>query len=72
MAKFPMAWHRSVLENMRGSLARKDAQLAQLQAQVAASRVTVCKYEAQITEAERRGLDEFDPERFGVKRKAKS
>jgi hypothetical protein len=67
--KFPLAWHRDILENRKANLARSEARLREQQKLADRSRADLQWYGAQIAEAERRGITEFDRERFGVKRK---
>ena len=72
MSKFPLAWHKQGLENTVRHVAETRANLAAYVAritdQINRSEEWISLTTAQIAEAEARGLDGFDPERFLVKR----
>jgi hypothetical protein len=67
--KFPIAWHKQNLANFRKSLLDKEIQLARLKLEVDGHRADVIFAAQQIEEAEKRGVTEFDRDRFMVKRK---
>ena len=66
--KQTIAWHREGLKNWQESLLRKMDELRRVNDEVARMRQDIIAYDAQIIEAETRGLDGFDSERFGKKR----
>lgn len=67
--KHPIAWHKEVLFNMTATYAR-EREYAEHHLKVAVNGETKCLfYSAQISEAETRGLDDFDEERFMKGRK---
>ena len=72
MSKFPLAWHKQGLENAVRHLAETQANLttyvARIMDQINRSEQRIALTTAQIAEAEARGLDGFDPDRFLVKR----
>ena len=68
--KRPIAWHEECLVNMRASLAQEETRLARLNAEAARSRDHIATLAAQIDEAKRRGLTEFDAERLLKRRRA--
>jgi hypothetical protein len=67
--KQSIAWHRSVLENMRGSLSYRQRELERAQDNYDLLAASIQLTERQIAEAERQGKDSFDTERFLVPRK---
>ena len=67
---YPLEWHRECLTNSRMSLAQRQRELQRLQVEVQRHADEVGLYEAQIAEAERRGLDAFDRERLLVAKRA--
>ncbi len=68
--KMPLDWHKKCLENSRHNLELSENTLARMQADVCRHRVSVARYAEQIAEAERRGVDAFDSEKFGKKHAA--
>ncbi len=66
--KFSIEWHEQCLENMRLSLDRTRGELLRVQDRLAYEEQRVAMVELQINEAKRRGLKEFDPDRFVQKR----
>lgn len=70
--KFALDWHRQCLANMRKNLERSEAELIRLQNDVDRSRKEIEHAAAQIAEAERRGLDEYDREKFLKRDKKRS
>jgi hypothetical protein len=62
--KLSIQWHEQCLENMRLSLDRTRGELTRVQDRVAYEEQRVAFAERQLDEAKRRGLTEFDPERF--------
>ena len=66
--KFPIAWHEECLVNFKVNLASLEAQLARMLDTVAIAKGRVQFLTAQIEEAKRRGLTEFDGERLLVRR----
>jgi hypothetical protein len=67
--KFPIAWHKQNLANSRKTLLDREIQLARLKLEVESHRAEVIFAAQQIEEAEKRGVTEFDRDRFMVKRK---
>jgi predicted nucleic acid-binding Zn-ribbon protein len=74
MAKtaFPLSWHREGLANAKSHLSNMESRLVNAQRDVDRVRAAIALTESQIAEAERRGLDEFDAERFLVPRPRKT
>jgi hypothetical protein len=68
MTKFPLDWHRQGLRNMEAHFFADERMLAAKMADLDRLRSRIEIVHMQIEEAERRGVKEFDPERFGVKR----
>ena len=68
MAKMPMDWHKQSLLNSRISLATAERQVSRQMEAIQRQRERVEFYEQQVREAEKRGLDGFDGERFMKKR----
>ena len=66
--KLSIEWHEQCLENMRLNLDRTRGELTRVQDRVAREEQRVAFVERQLAEAKRRGLTEFDPERFLQKR----
>lgn len=62
--KFPLAWHREGLTNSKLHLTREEHRLASMVQSVDDLRGRVAFAQEQLDEAQRRGLEEFDPERF--------
>jgi hypothetical protein len=69
MTKFPISWHEECLINRKASLARERLTLDSICLQVGKLMDEISFAERQIAEAKRRGLYEFDPDKFLVKRK---
>ena len=66
--KRELAWHKECLNNQRSYLLRLiDEERGAIEA-VARCRASINAYDAQITEAELRGVDGFDRDKFGKKR----
>lgn len=65
---FPLSWHKTNNENSKNYLALREAELARLSNALGRLRADVRFREQQIEEAERRGLDKFDADRFLRKR----
>jgi hypothetical protein len=63
--KMPMAWHEGALENMRAHLHRERMALERQMANVERLRLNVAEYARKIMLAKKKGVDAFDPERFG-------
>lgn len=66
--KNTLEWHREGLANAESSLAYEERRLAETQRSVERMRERVAFRKAQITEAERRGMTDFDADRLLVKR----
>jgi hypothetical protein len=62
--KMLMAWHEGCLRNRKISYQRQVEELERLKARVEQSRIDCVRYEEQIIEAKKRGLDGFDQDRF--------
>lgn len=67
--KFPLLWHKDCLANMRGSAERMKVEVQSMQERYERLLSEINAYDAQIIEAELRGVDEFDSDKFGIKRK---
>ena len=68
--KFPVEWHRACLKNLEHSLAELLLEAERANARYQQLLADVSEYREQIAEAERRGVDGFDGDSFGKKRKA--
>ena len=68
--KKPIAWYEENLANANRYLAELEATLARQAADVERHRASVAFRQHQIDEAKRRGLSDFDGERFLTKRSA--
>ena len=68
--KFPMSWHKQSFANSARSIAEKEASLARMTADIERYRASHDFYASQIAEAEKRGVYDFDSERFMIKRKS--
>ena len=68
--KFPIKWHKDGLHNMQMNLLAKMEAVQRANADADRLRRDIIAYDAQIIEAEARGITEFDSEKFGKKRKA--
>ena len=62
--KRPMAWHAECLKNWSANVERSREELARAIERLEADEARLAEYEAQIAEAKKRGLAEFDRERF--------
>lgn len=66
--KYPLSWHKDGLTNALRSLEQRDAaavrDVLRAQADIARRCAEINRCQAQIAEAERRGLDGFDPDKF--------
>jgi hypothetical protein len=71
MPTFPIEWHKRGLYSAERSLAETEQQHVRQIAKLEAQKRGVEFMRAQIAEAERRGLDKFDLERFMTPRKSK-
>lgn len=65
----PLSWHKECLENRRRTLLDKLEEVRRVNEQADRMRREIIAYDAQIIEAETRGLDGFDPDKFGKKRR---
>lgn len=65
----PISWHRKRLANGKATLACYRAEADRAKDQVDRLATEISAYEAQIINAEAEGLAEFDPERFGKRRR---
>lgn len=70
--KMPIAWHKDCLANQRRHYASLKVQIERLENEYAMGQKNINAYDAQIIEAELRGVDEFDRKKFGFKRKPSS
>ena len=66
--KQSLAWHKESLKNWQESLFMEMDKIRRLNDEVARMIQDINAYDAQIIEAETRGLDGFDSQRFGKKR----
>ena len=64
MTVFPISWHRQNLVNIRAHLTARRAELSRLQDTIARIESDVVFAEQQLSEASRRGLSGFDPEKL--------
>lgn len=71
MTKKPLDWHKECLKNQLESLSGKERALAHLQDEVTDLDNNIQFYKEQIAEAEQRGLDDFDRDRFMIPRSKK-
>ena len=69
--KFTIDWHKTGAANTSKSIIMEEQKLSQMYDSLCESRRKYFFYMAQIKEAENRGLDGFDSERFMIKRKPK-
>jgi len=67
--KQPIEWHKRCLENMHRHLADKRADLLRAQNEYDSAYREFRFYEGQISLAIKDGLDGFDAEKFGKRRK---
>ena len=68
MNKRPMNWHRECLQNMQTNLLRQLDVVRRENEAADRLRRDIIAYDAQIIEADTRGVDGFDKDRFGKKR----
>lgn len=61
---FPLSFHENGLNNMREILRAEEMALARMRERIDRLRADIDRRAEQIAEARRRGLTEFDPERF--------
>ena len=61
---FSISWHENCLENSRRSVDELKQQIARLNRELTQKEQRVAWAEIQIEEAKRRGLTEFDPDKF--------
>lgn len=66
--KFSIQWHEQTVANATKTLAKDQELLEQLARDIERYKADIAFTERQIAEAKRRGLKEFDPERFLRKR----
>jgi hypothetical protein len=66
--KFTVEQHMQHLSNARKLLLEKQAVIARMQDDIDGLRSIINKMDAQIIEAQLRGVDAFDADKFGVKR----
>jgi len=64
MSKMPMAWHEECLKNSHAYLTALERRAIEAQKDVDALRCRIEFEMAQFQEAERRGLDGYDSDRF--------
>lgn len=67
--KMPIKWHKECLKNRQVYLLAKMEELNRVNNEVARMRQEIIDHDAQIIEAETRGLDGFDADKFRKKRK---
>ena len=68
--KFPLTWHKEGLANSRLYYERLREQIRRLEYEYEKGQRALNEYDAQIIEAETRGVAEFDREKFGKRRDA--
>ncbi len=66
--KFPMDWHRECFKNVSAHVEGLRRDVARKTAELERSEIELARYAEQIAEAEKRGVDGFDRDRFLVKR----
>lgn len=71
MTKMPLNWHKNCLSNQLASLAEAERTLKRAQDKVTGLDNSTQFYKKQIAEAEQRGLDGFDRDRFMIPRPKK-
>ena len=69
MSKMKLSWHKECLINMERSYSRQKEHISRLQEDLERSRKAITQLDSQIIEAELRGVDGFDSDKFGIKRK---
>jgi uncharacterized membrane protein len=67
--KMPINWHRQCLQNAQKNLALEEIAMQKRIAALETLRSRALDYEAQVSEAVRRGMDGFDADRFLQRRK---
>lgn len=70
--KRPVEWHEHCLANAEMSAAKKWEQVQSLKDDAARTEIANLFRREQIAEAKRRGITEFDGDKFNVKRKQKA
>ena len=70
MSKMSIEWHKTCLENMRRTAMEKKENAKRAADDAERIERDCIAYDGQIIEAELRGVDGFDRERFGKKRAA--
>lgn len=70
MAKMPIEWHRQCLVNLLAHLLQERDKVERAKASLERSESDFKRASDQLAEAERRGLDGYDADRFLVKRTA--
>ena len=68
--KFPMDWHRDCFKNVTAHVAGLRRDVERRANELAKSESELARYAEQIAEAEKRGLDGFDRDKFLTRRKA--
>jgi hypothetical protein len=71
MAKFSLSWHKVNLLASKNYLAQQQKQLERMQADIERLKKSVAFAETQVAEAEKRGITEFDADRFLVPKRKK-
>ena len=69
--KRPIAWHKECLKNLQSSLLRELDSVRSANESCDRTRQEIIALDAKIIEAEMRGLDGFDIDKFGKKRRLK-
>lgn len=72
MAKYPLEWHKKNLENFHDSIERLQAEIEQQKTKLNLMVSRALFSHKQMIKAEELGLDEFDPDKFLVKRVKKN
>ena len=67
--KYPIEWHRECLENSIRTLATQVQERDNLQRNIERARDDIAFYSFQIDLAKERGLEGFDRDKLGIKRK---
>ena len=71
MTKMPLDWHKNCLKNQLAYLAERERALERIRDEVTDLDKSTQFYKEQIAEAEQRGLDGFDRDRFMIPRPKK-
>ena len=66
--KQSIQWHKDCLKNMQQFLLEKQEEVRGIYAQCDRVRAQCLALDAQIIEAEMRGVDKFDADKFGKRR----